>query len=429
MNKQNAKYFFIKTLGCKLNYAETSFIINKLNSENIHHSKKSSDADIIIVNSCAVTSVAEKKTRQTINKLLRENPDAKFIITGCMADVNEVELHSLFKNNNYEIVKNAEKKNILKYVKNEVTTAIDTATPFFSAYNFEGRTRSFLKIQDGCNNFCTYCTVPYARGRSISNSIAGVISDIEDIISKGFKEIVLTGVNIGTFGEANNESLYALLKEIDSKFSGIRVRIGSTEPDLLTEEIIELISSSKIIMPHFHLPLQSGCDSILTKMQRHYSTSFYRNVTELIKKRIPKACIAADLIIGFPGEYESEFNQTYSFIENTKIDFIHVFPYSNRPLAKASKYDNQINPIEIRKRMNSLLLLGERKKLSFFKENLNSTQQLLVEGTSKNNLKFGFTNNYIKCAIPANSAKENEIINIKLNKIPSTNDYVLSSIC
>ncbi len=257
MSGQSPTRFYITTLGCKLNFAESSALIKDFTEAGFQQTRQAAEADWIIVHSCAVTAVAEKKTRQTLSKLMKAAPESAIAVTGCMADVNNNSLEELLGSRKHIIVNHSRKMNLAGLLSGNVVSN-NTMSSFFGAYSLEQRTRSFLKIQDGCDYFCTYCTVPYARGRSVSNTISGVLSDIEEIASKGFREIILTGVNIGTFGLNNNESFFSLLKAIDQQCTGIRIRLGSTEPELMSVDIIDLVASSKVLMPHFHLPLQSG---------------------------------------------------------------------------------------------------------------------------------------------------------------------------
>lgn len=419
--------FYITTLGCKLNFAESSALVKAFTDAGLQQTKQSAEADWIIVHSCAVTAVAEKKTRQTLSKLMKSAPNAAVAVTGCMADVNAKPIMEILADRKHLIVNHSQKMNLVELLTDNIVSN-DTTEAFQSAYSLEQRTRSFLKIQDGCDYFCTYCTVPYARGRSTSNTISGVLSDIEKIVSKGFREIILTGVNIGTFGLNNNANFFGLLKAIDEQCSNVRIRLGSTEPELMSPEIINLVAGSKIIMPHFHLPLQSGCDDTLKRMHRRYDTALFRDRAETIKKQIPHACIAADVITGFPGETDEEFEQTCNFIKSLEISYLHVFPYSDRPLAKASQYPDHVHPHVIRQRVTKLLELGLNKQQIFFRENLGTTRPMLAEGTRKNGLRFGFTDNYIKCAVDETAMKENEIRPVKLSAVSQNNEYVLSEI-
>ncbi len=416
--------FYLYTLGCKLNFAESSAIARRFAVLGWKQTRIAQEAELFVVHSCAVTQTAEKKTRQQISKLMRLNPEAKMVVTGCMADVNIESLEKMAANSPFLIVPNAQKMQIpnLMAAKPDNRSELDS---FVGAYSLEQRTRSFLKIQDGCDNFCTYCTVPYARGRSRSNNIENVLANIETIRQQGFCEINLTGVNIATFGQERGESFLQLLQKIDSHFSDIRIRLGSNEPDLLNDEIIALVANSKIMMPHFHIPLQSGTDSVLKRMNRHYDTALFRSKVEQIKTQMPYACVAADVITGFPGETDEEFEQTFQFIESLNISYLHVFPYSDRPLAKASKFENKVNPHEIRQRVNRLIELGLRKQEAFFRSNLGSIRSMLPEATTRDGLRFGFTDNYIKCALPKENAKENELLDVKLINLSDDKEFVL----
>lgn len=413
------KTFSIHTLGCKLNFAESSQLADDLKNAGYRHVRNMEESNLIIIHSCAVTASAEKKTRNLISKAKKLNPNAKIALLGCYVDVSK----DLEKYNDlYQVLPNDRKMNLLSILEGQFQE--DRELKFHPAYSRNMRTRSFLKIQDGCDYFCTYCTVAHARGRSRSDSITAVLSNIEKIIESGYKEIVFTGVNIGTFGMKNGESFSELIKAVDLKFSGsgIRIRMGSIEPELLTEEIIDIVAKSSVIMPHFHLPLQSGSDSVLQRMQRKYNTALYAKKCNAIKTLIPHAAIAADLIVGFPGETDEEFQETYDFIKSIPISFIHAFTYSDRPLAKASSFPDKVNPYTAKERMNRINDLAKEKKLAFFKENLGSTRSILTENRSKDGLIFGFSDNYIKCAMDEKLVNRNEIFFGKLDRIE--NDYI-----
>ncbi len=423
MTVNSLRKFYITTLGCKLNFAESSALTNTLSNNGWQHTQTASEADLIIVHSCAVTAMAEKKTRQVLSKLLKTAPEAQIAVIGCMADVNSNPLEAMLKNRKHFIYKHDQKMDLPDLISGDIVSN-DTINPFRSGFSIEQRTRSFLKIQDGCDYFCTYCTIPYARGRSTSNTISGVMTDITKIVSNGFREIILTGVNIGTFGLHHNESFLKLLKTIDKECKEIRVRLGSTEPDLLQNEIIDLVSNSAILMPHFHLPLQSGCNTTLQRMHRHYTTNLFQQKIDYIKKQIPTACIAIDVITGFPGETENEFEQTIHFIKSLPISYLHVFPYSDRPLAKASKYPDHVDPHTIRQRVAKLLELGQEKQQIFFQQNLETIRPVLAEGTRKNGLRYGFTDNYIKCAANEKLINENELYTLQLKEIDENKEFV-----
>ncbi len=415
--------FFITTLGCKLNFAESAALVRQLAGMGWTETKQASLADFIIVHSCAVTHVAEKKTRQSISKLIKTAPLAEIVVTGCMVDVHGHSLSDLLQPVKHRLIVNALKMQIpalLSASSKSNTLLIHPDTkgdlPFSSAYSIEQRTRSFLKIQDGCNHYCTYCTVPYARGNSRSHTIEGVLQNIQEIQAGGIREIVLTGVNIGTFGIERGESFAQLLNAIDNKISHVRIRLGSTEPELLSTEIIERVAGSSVLMPHFHLPLQSGCDATLKRMHRRYDTSLFREKTELIRQMLPDACIAADVITGFPGETDDEFEQTFHFIESLDISYLHVFPYSDRPLAKASQYDHKVKPHEIRIRVGKLLELGQKKQLVFFETQQGKSRMVLFESSQKDGYRYGFTDNYIRVRAAADQVKENELRLARLDK-------------
>ncbi len=381
------------------------------------------ESDLIIIHSCAVTASAEKKTRNLISKAKKANPDAEIALLGCYVDVSK-DIDNY--NDLSQILPNDQKMDLISILEGQFQEHRELK--FHPAYSRNMRTRSFLKIQDGCDHFCTYCTVAHARGRSRSDSIDAVLTNIEMIIDGGYKEIIFTGVNIGTFGIKNGESFTELISAVDKKFaeSGIRIRMGSIEPELLTDEIIEITAKSNVIMPHFHLPLQSGSDSVLERMKRKYNTALYSEKCRIIKTKMPHAAIAADLIVGFPGETNDEFQETYDFLKSIPISFIHAFTYSDRPLAKASSFPNKVSPQTAKERMRRINNLAKTKELAFHKENLGTTRSILTESRSKDGLIFGFSDNYIKCGVDAKKAKGNTIICVKMVEIAS--DFVSGDI-
>ncbi|MBN2729338.1 MAG: tRNA (N(6)-L-threonylcarbamoyladenosine(37)-C(2))-methylthiotransferase MtaB [Bacteroidales bacterium] len=414
------KTFFIHTLGCKLNFAESSQIADDLQKIGYAQCQKMEESDLIIIHSCAVTASAEKKTRNLISKAKNSNPKAKIALMGCFVDVSkDIEKYAELN----QVLPNDLKMDLASILSGEFQEHRELK--FHPAYSRNMRTRSFLKIQDGCDHFCTYCTVAHARGRSRSDSIEAVLKNIQKIIDSGFKEIIFTGVNIGTFGIQNNESFTELITAVDQKFtgSGIRIRTGSIEPELLSEEIINITSKSEVIMPHFHLPLQSGCDEVLERMKRRYNTALYTEKCSLIKEKIPQAAIAADLIVGFPGETDDEFQETYDFLNSIPISYIHAFTYSDRPLAKASSFPEKVSPQTTKERMNQIVELTKAKELEFYKENLGSTRKILTESRSKDGFIFGFSDNYIKCAVDENLVGRNEVFDGRLHHIEA--DFVV----
>jgi len=410
------------TLGCKLNYSETSFILKDFQNEGMKITNFFEEADIYVINTCSVTENADKECNQIVKKVKKINPQSIVVIMGCYAQLKPEKI-SKIKDVNLVIGSN-EKFKLKKYIKEYIETKkniikvsnIKSIEKFNSAYSSEERTRSFLKIQDGCNYKCTFCTIPLARGKSRSNSINDIINDIKKLKKENVKEIVLTGVNIGDFGKKGNENFYSLLKEIN-KIENIRIRISSIEPNLLSNDIINLIADSKTIVPHFHIPLQSGSDTILKLMRRRYLTKNYSNLIKTIKNKMPHACIGADVMVGFPGETIDLFNETVDFIKSLEISYLHVFSYSERQNTTAINFKN-IVPIKERKIRSKILRnLSNKKKNLFYINNLNSIRPALIEKNNKNNYLYGFTDNYIKVEIPYDHNLENNIINIDIKKI------------
>lgn len=383
------KTFQIHTFGCKLNFSESSEISRRL-SENgltatIHR------PDFIIVNSCAVTATAEKKGRNDISRIHRENPDSEIIVVGCHASLRPDEIRQW--PGVVKVFGNRDKLNVIPFILGKT---IPEAPRFYSSYSSNDRTRSFLKIQDGCDNHCSYCTVADARGESRSDTIAHVLHNIEKIKEAGINEVILTGVNLGDFGRGTDENFYDLLLAIEKQHLIDRFRISSIEPYLLTENIIELVANSDIIMPHFHIPLQSGCDRILALMRRRYNSRSFAQKIEEVKKRIPDACIALDVISGFPNETEEDFESSYHLIDQLPVSYLHTFTYSKRPGTPAADMPAQV-PEPIKKlRTERLLELSERHKSIFYAEHIGDIRPVLWESDEKEGFMFGFTDNYIK---------------------------------
>lgn len=400
--------FAIYTLGCKLNYSESSDLSRQLVNAGFSYADH---PDYIILNSCAVTAVAEKKARNLVAHLHREYPDSQIVVTGCYAALRPKEIQQW--PGVVATFGNEDKMNVLPFLRGE---SLPTNPPFFPAFSSSDRTRSFLKIQDGCDYHCTYCTVWRARGESRSDNIEHVLHEIEQIHSMGIKEINLTGVNLGDFGRKNGTNFYELLQAIEKQDSGIRIRISSIEPNLLTDEIIALAAESRMIMPHFHIPLQSASDRVLGLMRRRYQRDLYAHKVAKIKALIPHACIAMDIIAGFPTETEEEFADGLEWLEALPISYLHVFTYSRRPNTIAAEMVGQI-PSPVKKdRTNRLLALSEAKKHIFYNSHIGETRPVLLESESKNNWMFGFTDNYIKVRIPFDEGKINAIENIVLTE-------------
>jgi len=411
----------LTTLGCKLNYSETSAIGRTLIDNGYQKVDFSERADYYIINTCSVTENADKQTRQVVKSALRTNPDAKVVVIGCYAQLKPQEIANIpgvkmvlganekFKLHEYlDQLESAEAPIILNGDINDVAFYSD-------AYSHGERTRIFLKVQDGCDYMCSFCTIPLARGKSRSNSIAKTVDLAKKAASTGVKEIVLTGVNIGDYGktpdglERTGEDFYALIRELEKIKEVQRWRISSIEPNLLTNDIIEFVAKSPSFMPHFHIPLQSGSDQILKYMRRKYLTPLYRDRVETIKRLMPHACIGVDVIVGFPGETEEEFRSTYDFINSLDISYLHVFTYSERANTKALNL-SPIVPIPERKKRNEMLrILSEKKKRAFYESNLNSERSILWEIERDGDTMYGFTDNYIKVGTPYDESFVNTI--------------------
>lgn len=402
--------FYIYTLGCKVNYSESAEITKILENSGWLQVHNPQDANLILIHSCAVTAQAEKKTRQAYSRFKKLNPLAQFAILGCAISINKNDYINLLDKNDL-LLNNEEKFHIATLLNKDVPV---DSIPFKLTFNTEERVRSFLKIQDGCDYHCSYCAIPYARGRSRNASIAEVLQAIENILSSGIKEIVLTGINIASFKTEDGKNYYDLLKTIDQKFAGekLRIRIGNPEPNLLTKEIIELVAESPLFMPHFHIPLQSGSNVILEKMNRKYTTKNYENIVLTIKSYMPDACIAADVIAGFPGETKDHFKETYSFIKDLPISYLHVFSYSDRPQARSFSYPMKLTPSEIQARTNELIKLSESKWLDFLNSQKGKVRPVLIE-KCKGKYCEGHTDNYIYCQIEG-KLSHNTISNILL---------------
>lgn len=402
------KTFQIHTLGCKLNFSESAMIAAKLEAAGWSQGVV---PEVIILNTCAVTSSAEKKTRNLASKLHRENPLASIVVVGCYSALKP-ELLERWSG----VIKVFGSHNKMSCVDFILHQPEQPAPNFFDAYSTHDRTRSFLKIQDGCNVHCTYCTVWIARGKSRSDSIENVLNNIKKISDAGVHEVNLTGVNVGDFGRGTDENLLKLLKAIVKQNAIERVRISSIEPDLLTDDIIKLVAKSPILMPHFHIPLQSGCDRILSIMRRRYTTKEYADKVKLIKKLMPDACIACDVITGFPGETDEDFEETYKFLEELPLSYFHVFTYSRRPRTHANMMEDQISEDVKHERTERLLELSHAKKMEFYKQCEGQTRPVLVETEVVDDLLCGFTDNYIRVSLPNDEKLINTIQKVTIEQ-------------
>ncbi len=402
------------TLGCKLNFAETSEISKILTNAGYAKVEMTEHPDVLVINTCSVTDQADQKCRNIVRRAIKTNPDVFVAVVGCYAQLKPQEIAQI---EGVSVVLGAnEKFNILQHIQKSaeerqkiVVGHIKEVNEFVPSFSSGDRTRTFLKVQDGCNYFCAFCTIPLARGRSRSASIADTLKQAELAAEKGAKEIVLTGVNIGDFGTANGETFLDLIKALDALPNIERFRISSIEPNLLTEEIIEFVAQSNKFMPHFHIPLQSGDDEILRAMRRRYRTDLYQSRIDSIKRLIPDACIGVDVITGFPGETDELFQNTMNFIQSLPLSYLHVFTYSERANTTALRIQ-EVVPIEKRQlRTNQLRLLSEKKKRAFYQAFTQSERTVLWEGVDEEGRMMGYTDNYIRLSKPFDAAQANTL--------------------
>lgn len=405
------------TLGCKLNYAETSTYERGFKEAGLEVVPWQQKADIYLVNTCSVTATSDSKSRNLIRKVHRVNPSARIVVTGCSAQLRREEIERI---GGVTRVFGAEEKSLVvsETLHGGAVPGADIPR-VFGAYSTGERTRSFLKVQDGCNNFCKYCTVPYARGRSRNIPISECVENARKIASEGIKEIVLTGVNTGDFGRTTGESFPDLLKALNDVDGIERYRISSIEPNLITEEIVEWIASGTKFQPHFHIPLQTGADSQLEAMGRHYDTAFFRGRIDYIRSKMeapgrPKVFFGIDVMVGLPGESEELFLQTKEFIESVKPAFIHVFPYSKRPGTPAASMPEQVSEEEKKRRVAVLEELCTRLHEEFVEENRGVAEKVLFESACKDGMMEGYTGNYIRVRRPYDQSLVNTIVDITL---------------
>ncbi len=429
------------TLGCKLNFSETSTISRMFADGGFQKVDFEEPADVYVLNTCSVTENADRECRQIIRRIKRQSPDSKVAVVGCYAQL-QPETIAFIPGVNL-VLGTAEKFNIVERLKNlseensepEIhATAIDEVDFYVDAHSFGDRTRTFLKVQDGCDYGCSFCTIPLARGKSRSAEVADIVLQAEKIAESGVKEVVLTGVNIGDFGKGEsgskhrNEDFLALVKALDGVDGIERFRISSIEPNLLNEEIIEFVSKSKRFAPHFHIPLQSGSNKILKLMRRRYLRELYAERVTLIKQAMPHCCIGVDVIVGFPGETKEDFLDTYKFLNELDISYLHVFTYSERPNTAAIEMDG-IVPMEERKRRNKMLRsLSLKKRRFFYEQHLGETRPVLFESENRDGFMYGFTDNYIKVKMAFDEELVNEIIEVKLDSINSEGEVIGKSL-
>ena len=409
------------TLGCKLNFSETATIERRLQEAGIRTAKRGEKADICIINSCAVTQEAEKKCRQAIHKLVRQNPGAYVVVTGCYAQLSA---EKLSKELGVDVVLGIDKKGeVLEHLGNLVKHNDGGewyAQPAKDVRNFVhscsrgDRTRYFLKVQDGCDYFCTYCTIPFARGRSRNPHVSELVEQAQKAAAEGGKEIVITGVNIGDFGKSTGESFVSLVKALDGVEGISRYRISSIEPNLITDEIIEYVAQSRSFMPHFHIPLQAGSDEVLKLMHRRYDTSFFAQKIARVRELLPDAFIGVDVIVGTRGESEELFSKAYEFIKGLDISQLHVFSYSERPGTQALKIDGAVSPAEKHRRSQLLIALSEEKRLAFYERFIGKEAVVLFEKPRPGMPMGGFTSNYIRVETVPKSDYVNRLVRVRL---------------
>ncbi len=419
----------LHTLGCKLNFSETSTLGRQLRDEGFETVAYQEVADIYVLNTCSVTDNADKKCRHFIRRALKRNPDAFIVIVGCYAqlkpqEISDIEgvdlvLGAAEKFNLIEHLQSLEKKPKGEYISSDVCNA----DFFVNAYSVGERTRSFLKVQDGCDYTCAFCTIPLARGNSRSDTIENVVKSAKEIVDLGIKEIVLTGVNIGDFGKGQHggrkaaENFLDLIKALDEVEGIERYRISSIEPNLLHDEIIEFVAQSKRFMPHFHIPLQSGNDRLLGLMRRRYKRELYENRVHKIKELMPHACIGVDVIVGFPSESEEDFMDTYQFLNELPISYLHVFTYSERANTKALEIEPVVPMAERKKRSKMLRILSDKKRRFFYEEHLNEKRMTLFEAERNGDFMFGFTDNYVKVKVPYDEGWVNVLKEVALDRV------------
>ena len=427
---KTAKFY---TLGCKLNFSETSTFARTLYNMGVREAKKTEQADICLINTCSVTEVADHKCRQIIHRMVRQNPGAFVIVTGCYA---QLESATVAKIEGVDLVLGSnEKADLVQYLSdawNKVDTAKEETSEgeyhsvktkdiksFQASCSRGNRTRYFLKVQDGCNYFCTYCTIPFARGFSRNPTIQSLVAQAEEAAREGGKEIVLTGVNIGDFGKTTGESFLDLVKALD-KLEGIqRFRISSLEPDLIDDELIAYCAESRAFMPHFHIPLQSGSDEVLELMHRRYDTALFARKIKLIKEKMPDAFIGVDVMVGSRGERPEYFEDCYNFLDSLPVTQLHVFPYSERPGTAALSIPYVVDDREKKHRAHKLLKLSDEKTRAFYAEHIGQEADVLFEKAARGKAMHGFTDNYIRVELSPDQAKEeydNQILRVRLGE-------------
>ncbi|MEZ5105077.1 MAG: tRNA (N(6)-L-threonylcarbamoyladenosine(37)-C(2))-methylthiotransferase MtaB [Draconibacterium sp.] len=413
------------TLGCKLNFSETSTIAGSFKEVGFERVEFNDKADVYVINTCSVTNQGDKESRNIIRKAVRKNPNAMVIVVGCYSQLKPEEVGHI---EGVDMVLGTQEKfhipaylgNLEKKETTEIrTTRLANIKSYHKAFSWGDRTRSFLKIQDGCDYYCSFCTIPFARGKSRNDNIENTVAEAQKAVEKGYKEVVLTGVNIGDFGKSTGENFLDLLKKLEQVDGLKRLRLGSIEPNLLKDDIIELVANSKVIMPHFHIPLQSGSDEILSLMKRKYSTALFEKRVHRIREIVPHAFIGVDVIAGTNGETETHFQESYDFINSLEISQLHAFTYSERSGTQALKIPWKVEVEDRKRRTQMYINLSEKKLRSFYENHLGSAQTVLFESDQKENNMVGFTENYIKVETGFQEDLVNELKNVNLKSILS----------
>ena len=419
------------TLGCKLNFAETSTVAQELMRYGVKKAAKGEVADLVVVNTCSVTEVADHKCRQAIHRLVKQHPGAFVVVTGCYAQLKPQEI---IDTDGVDLVLGSEQKaSIIPAILNGMTGAHTVKTAdirsFAPSCSRGDRTRYFLKVQDGCNYYCTYCTIPMARGRSRNGSIASMVEQALQVAQEGGKEIVITGVNIGDFGRTTGETFFDLVKALDQVEGIERYRISSIEPNLLTDEIIEYCAQSRAFMPHFHIPLQSGCDEVLKLMHRKYDTALFAHKIEKIRSVMPDAFVGVDVIVGTRGETPEYFDKAYDFMQRVDVSQYHVFSYSERAGTKALEIPHVVTPQEKHDRSQRVLALSAQKTHDFYARFIGTTRPVLLEhASSQKPFMNGFTDNYIRVEVPNHPLLDNQIVQVKLADFNQEGDALIGEI-
>lgn len=420
------------TLGCKLNFAETSTISRSFTEDKFERVNSNEKADIYIINTCSVTDAADKKCRQIIKKFINRSPEAFIAVVGCYAQLKPQEISSipgvdlvLGTNEKFDLAGyiSGYKKKVIPEIH---ACDLESSDRFSPSYSMGDRTRSFLKVQDGCDYGCAYCTIPMARGRSRNPGIITLTEEAKKIAEKGIKEIVLTGVNIGDFGKSTGEKFIDLLRKLCETDGIERIRLSSVEPNLISDAMIELVAAEKKLLPHFHIPLQSGNDKILGLMRRRYTTELFAARVNRIKKLMPMSGIGADIIVGFPGETESDFRATYSFIEQMPLSYLHVFSYSQRPGTVAESLPGVVSHSEKENRSKALISLSESKHLIFSQMNIGNITDVLFEKSKTDGMVTGFTENYLRAEYPWNAKFAGKIIRVQITGIADSGRLTLN---